>query len=192
MKPFTTFSPRRLQAAMTLLAAALANGCDSPVEPVDHAERGILTVFYHELGGPGWTYGDNWLTDAPFDSWYGVETDSEGNVTGLNLADNGLKGRIPDGLGMLTTLRNLDLRGNLRDGIAGPIPPELGDLRSLERLDLRFNQLTGSIPPELGDLQDLGYLSLAGNYLTGSIPPELGNLQDLDTLELWWNELRAS
>jgi len=163
--------PRRASSTWPLLVAALANGCDGPVDP-EPAERRILTVLYHELGGPGWTYSDNWLTDAPFDSWYGVATDPEGNVTGLSLGGNGLKGRIPAGLGMLTALRNLDLGGNLRDGITGAIPAELGNLRNLERLDLRFNQLAGSIPPELGDLHDLAYLSLAGNHLTGSIPPE--------------------
>ena len=174
-----------------LLVAALATGCDDPVDP-EPAERRILTAFYHELGGPGWTHSDNWLTDAPFDSWYGIETDSEGNVTGLSLGGNGLKGRIPAGLGMLAALRNMDLRGNLRDGITGAIPAELGNLRNLERLDLRFNQLIGSIPPEIGDLHDLAYLSLAGNHLTGSIPPELGNLRNLDTLALWWNGLTGT
>ncbi len=180
--------PRRASCTWPFLVAALATGCDGPVDP-EPAEHRILTVLYHELGGPGWEYSDNWLTDAPLDSWYGVATDSEGNVTGLSLGGNGLKGRIPARLGMLTALRNLDLGGNLRDGITGAIPAELGNLRHLERLDLRFNQLTGSIPPELGDLHDLAYLSLAGNHLTGSIPPELGNLGNLHTLNLMWNTL---
>lgn len=191
MRPTNRTVPRGVRFAFLLAVVAPAAGCDDPAEPapVEVDAREVLTVFYHELGGPDWTYRDNWLTNAPFDTWYGVETDSEGNVTGLNLGGNRLKGRIPAVLGMLTTLRNLDLRGNGRDRIAGPIPAELGMLRNLERLDLRFNRLTGSIPPELGDLHDLGYMSLAGNQLTGSIPPELGNLRNMSYRVLSSNRL---
>jgi len=166
--------PRHFECALALTVAVQAGGCGDPAKPTEQDPHHVLTAIHDAMGGPGWDNRDNWATDAPLDTWYGVTTDSEGNVTGLKLGGNGLRGRIPAGLGMLTTLRHLDLRGNLRDGIAGPVPAELGNLRHLERLDLQFNQLTGSIPPELGDLHDLRYLSLAGNRLTGSIPPELG------------------
>ena len=66
-----------------------------PVEPPPgELARQVLTVFYQNLDGPSWANNGNWLTDAPLDTWYGVETDSEGNVTGLSLRNNYLTGSI--------------------------------------------------------------------------------------------------
>jgi Leucine-rich repeat (LRR) protein len=44
------------------------------------------------------------------------------------------------------------LHGN---NLIGIIPKELGMLKSLRVLDLGMNQLTGPIPPEIGDLNIL-------------------------------------
>ena len=89
------------------------------------SDRDILIVLHEATGGPSWTNGGNWLTDAPLGEWYGVSTDAGGRVVGLDLQSNGLE---------------------------GPIPRELGGLAELETLILFENELTGSIPPELGAL----------------------------------------
>ncbi|MDE2764499.1 MAG: hypothetical protein OXK74_17230 [Gemmatimonadota bacterium] len=197
--------------ASGLAAVALAGGCADLAGP-----RHVLTEVYNSLGGPGWDARDNWASDAPLGTWYGVTTDSEGRVTGLNLNGNGLTGSIPAVTGSLKALDTLDLGrnalsgsippelGNLTrlvylnlhdngrtlfaDGLAGPIPPELGDLRSLQQLILSQNDLTGPIPPGLGNLRHLLRLSLSGNDLTGAIPSELGDLNELAILDLSYNE----
>ncbi len=51
-----------------------------------------------------------------------MTTDSEGNVTRLDLAFNGL---------------------------TGSIPPEIGSFRNLEYLNLALNEPRGTIPPEI-------------------------------------------
>ena len=146
-----------------------------------------MTLVYDALGGPGWRKRDNWATDTPLDTWYGVTTDSEGNVTRLDLAFNGLTGSIPPELGNLQNLGSLRLGLN---NLTGPIPPELGNLENLEVLALNANNrggsngLTGSIPPELGNPQSLDTLRLELNRLTGPVPPELGNLRNLEDLRL--------
>ena len=109
-------------------------------------QRGWLLKFYEATGGPRWYDHRNWATNAPLSRWYGIRTDSQGNVTVL------------------------DLQGN---GLIGSIPPELGNFQNLDSLDLAWNELTGSIPPELGNLEKLTFLALWINQLTGSIPPEL-------------------
>ena len=155
-------------------------------------DRDVLVALYEATGGPNWTKNDNWLTDAPLDSWHGVETDASrqtvksGRVTNLSLDDNNLTGEIPSELGNLDYLERLWLDGN---GLTGEIPPELGNLDYLLQLYLDGNGLTGEIPPELGNLDYLGYLFLGDNDLTGEIPPELGNLANLKRLWLHGNDL---
>ncbi|CAB1108816.1 unnamed protein product [Ectocarpus sp. CCAP 1310/34] len=50
---------------------------------------------------------------------------------------------------------------------AGSIPEALGALSELKNLDMSKNKLTGSIPRELGGLGKLEQLWLSGNELTG-------------------------
>ena len=49
------------------------------------ADRAVLVAFYRATGGEGWYRNENWLTDEPLGTWYGVTTDSDGRVTELNL-----------------------------------------------------------------------------------------------------------
>ncbi len=243
------------------------------------SERDLLAALYHAMGGGDWHRNDNWLSDAPLSTWYGVETTSggagqkvaygrpsgverpgaisfgphadmlldsdsleeelaqlrshwkgadyrddadvapsaawapvrtttDGSVVTLNLAYNGLTGRIPSEIGYLSNLEWLDLNDNELKGaippeignlsslkylnlrvneLKGAIPPNLGDLSSLEHLNLRINELTGVIPPDLGSLTKVKYFDLSQNALTGNIPPELGNLANVNTLYLFGN-----
>ncbi len=163
---------RAVREGMTTITATAGDArSTAAVEVTNRQDRDALAALYHATDGPGWTYSDNWLTDAPLDGWHGVETDGGGRVTALDLGENGLAGTIPPELGDLSALERLELDGN---GLTGAIPPELGRLSGLKRLDLHGNRLTGSIPIELGNLANLEVLRLARNPLTGAIPPELG------------------
>ncbi len=118
----------------------------------------------------------NWSYARPVASWQGVTIGQAGRVTGLDLRDMNLTGRIPAELGELSALYGLQLDGNR---LTGAIPPELGNLTHLTILSLDGNRLTGPIPPELANLLNLGLLWLADNRLTGSIPPELAAIDRL-------------
>lgn len=152
------------------------------------SDRAALVAFYEATGGRNWTNRDNWLTDAPLGEWHGVETDSTGRVTTLDLQDNGLAGEIPSELGDLAALEYLDLSVNQ---VGGPIPSEIGNLSNLRRLRLTGNHLEGPIPRKLGDLSKLEELSLARNRLTGAIPPEIGRMSSLRWLWLSRNLFRG-
>ena len=145
-----------------------------------------LIALYNATGGANWNDNTNWLTNAPLEQWYGVSTDGNGRVAGLDLRKNQLTGELPPELGNLTYLVTLDLGSNQ---LAGKIPSELGDLGNLVRLYLYSNDLTGEIPSNLGNLHRLNLLFLYGNQLTKEIPPELGNLSNLNTLHLDYNRL---
>ena len=140
-------------------------------------DRSVLVEIHEALGGSGWRRDDNWGTDAPLDKWYGVTTDSEGNVQALRLQANRLSGTIPPAIGHLGALDTLKLFWN---DLTGPVPPELGNLRQLRLLSLGWNDLTGPVPPELGNLQALEGLYLNDNSLTGPSRPNSATSRNLN------------
>ena len=179
----------------------------------DDADRDALIAIYHSLNGSNWRIRDNWLSDRPLYTWYGVIGDEANRVFDLDLRGNSLHGEIPVEMANLASLGLLELSTN---SLFGDIPPELGNLDytwyhlgsgSSTRLiranpagagqpgcsplpgSRTANQLTGNIPPELGNLTELEGLLLSNNQLTGQIPPELGNLPRLQRLELSGNPL---
>ena len=175
------------------------------VQTTAPADRAALVALYEATNGANWKRSDNWLTDAPLSTWYGVTTGSGGRVTGLDLRDNGLSGQIPD-LSALTKLRSLNLAYNhlngqipdlsaltnlstlalTRNQLSGTIP-NLNALTNLSALYLQLNQLSGTIP-NLNALTNLQFLNLAHNQLSGSIP-DLSALTKLGALLLQGNQL---
>lgn len=208
--------PGKLAArtALLLLLMAIFAGAARGAVP-DSVELRVLTELFHGTGGPGWVNKANWLvgsTSADFATWHGV-TVTNGDVTRIELPDNGLSGQMPASLGELAMLRNLYLFGNalsgpiprelgnladLRDlrlydnNLSGPVPPQLGQLSNLRQLYLNDNALSGPIPAELGQLGQLRYLFLSNNDLTGPLPSELGALSSLLELLLHGNRLSGT
>lgn len=188
------------------------NGVVNCETEISTRTRRALAELYYMTNGQNWRNKTNWLSDAPFDSWYGVSTDPEGRVTALRLETNNLVGTLPAELGELTHLFTLSLIDNRLSGnipveisrltnltslqlgynqLSGRIPVEIGVLSMLHFLDLTDNQLTGSIPKELGQLTRLNRLRLGENQLTGDIPAELGDLPELHILSLYKNQLEG-
>lgn len=52
-------------------------------------------TLYHAADGLNWKRLDHWLTDAALSSWYGVNTNWEGQAMALNLGGKDLSGPIP-------------------------------------------------------------------------------------------------
>jgi Leucine-rich repeat (LRR) protein len=125
--------------------------------------------------------------------WHDVECgdDDARIVTGLTLQNNGVNGRLPHDLGLLTALTRLELtRFDLYfNGLKGTIPSSLAALTVLSHLDLSFNNLAGTIPSSLAALTVLTHLNLDANSLTGTIPSPMAALTDLQYLALSNNKL---
>ena len=149
-------------------------------------DKDALIALYEAADGDNWVSNQNWLSNRPIGTWYGVITDENDRVIELDLSDNELKGTIPSELGHLTFLEGLYLSENQ---LSGSIPSAISILSNLIELDLWTNELTGPIPPELGRLANLEMLQLGKNELSGTIPPELGNLTHLEGLGLFSNKL---
>ena len=118
---------------------------DRYVDDCENLDREALAALYHATEGPNWTNNNGWLTDSSTGEWYGVRVDGAGLVTGLKLASNSLKGRLPSELGNLVNLRRLDLSSN---ALEGPLPRSLTRLIHLENLLLADTQLCAPLEDE--------------------------------------------
>ena len=179
---------RRIGGGVWGIVLLLASGCTDTTVPGD-TQRAALEAVYASMDGEGWTFSDGWLTDAPIGEWHGVTVDADGQVTKLDLQENGVGGAIPEEVGELTSLVELIFWNN---EITGPIPAELGELTRLEILDLDWNDLTGEVPATLGSLENLEKLYFAKNRLTGPPPPSLGRLSSLTVLHLDCNDIAGA
>ena len=185
-------SRRPQQTSASESVTACANGVAVP-EP--QSNQGLVQDCAVLLAARDALAGDaelNWSADRAIRDWRGVWVVPGiwgSRVVALELPLSGLAGTIPSGLGGLTDLTELNLRGNK---LTGAIPAELGALEMLQTLDLAANRLTGAIPSELGGLAYLDELSLTANQLTGVIPPAVGALTDLGELNLSQNQLKGT
>ena len=99
-----------------------------------------------------------------------------------------LTGSIPEVLGTIATISQVDLSHN---ALTGTIPASLLQAWSpgLTDLDLSLNRLTGTLPTEIGACHTLQWLDLSVNALTGSIPRAVWSLPKLRFLYLNQNGL---
>ena len=90
--------------------------CKDEISSEEDLERKALEDIYYALNGFWWT-GDNkenWLSSKPVGEWSHVTTDNSGRVVRLTLInnENGSSATIPDSIGNLKHLQELDLGGN--------------------------------------------------------------------------------
>ncbi|KAA8536322.1 hypothetical protein F0562_028800 [Nyssa sinensis] len=114
-----------------------------------------------------------------------------GNLTllqNLELSDNSLFGKIPEGITKLTRLWQLELYANQ---LTGKLPVGFGNLTSLVNFDASTNSLEGDLS-ELKSLTELASLQLFENRFTGEIPEELGYFKFLVEFSLYTNKLTGS
>ncbi|WP_419947848.1 leucine-rich repeat domain-containing protein [Candidatus Palauibacter sp.] len=93
---------------------------------VQSQDRATLIDLHDATSGGDWTQSENWVSDEPIGSWYGVSVNAESRVTAIDLSGNGLKGRLPENLGNLAFLTDLRVNGNAE--LSGPIPVSLSEL----------------------------------------------------------------
>lgn len=190
LKPQTLlFTSKYMNWSKILLFALIfpfsfvVNGQSTDCPPISPIEQVALFQLYIATDGSNWT--NKWDTSEPICNWYGV-TVTDGAITGLNLADNNLKGTLPTWLCQLSSLETLALHDN---DLEGEIPACIGDMTQLKTLNLSDNNFTDSIPASLYNLTNLISLSLNKNHLEGIISDSIGNLSSLITLNLSENNL---
>ncbi|PHU19078.1 hypothetical protein BC332_10229 [Capsicum chinense] len=100
-----------------------------------------------------------------------------------------IKGHIPNEVGNINSLLDLDLSEN---NLVGSIPTSIGDLRNLQQFNLSSNKLTGFIGDHICKLHYLGAIYLGQNQLSGPLPNCLGNVTSLREIHLGSNKLSSN
>ena len=80
------------------------------------SDQAVLTRLYEVAVGDEWAESRGWLDSPALEEWHGVETDSLGRVTALELSDQGLSGVLPGGIANLGRLTSLRIDGNELEG----------------------------------------------------------------------------
>jgi len=76
-------------------------------------ERNALKMFYDSTKGSEWTDNEKWLSEyTDHCNWYGIECNTEGDVTHINLSNNGLLGKLTTDISSLPYLEVLDVSDN--------------------------------------------------------------------------------
>ncbi|KAM4080437.1 hypothetical protein ACJW30_11G016000 [Castanea mollissima] len=115
-----------------------------------------------------------------------------GNLTQLiqlNLSQNNLEGSIPSSIGNCQNLQSLDVSQNYLSGV---IPWQVFDLYSLSLLlNLAHNLFSGKLPIQVGNLKNIYFLDVSENHLSGKIPETIGSCFKLDHLYLQGNSFEG-
>lgn len=196
----------KLWQALSLLWWSLLWVCVVPIisEEDRQEERQVLVNFFRHNRSPTelQTHG-GWLSETKDHcEWEGV-TCHFGQVVGIQLSRQGLRGTLFSDLSKLPKLRRLELAENT---VGGSLPAAWTQLTDLEYLDLSYNNFFGGFLhvtthwPKIKTLElrstrvfgkfpanmstSLEQLSLGDNEMMGTLPTTICNLQNLTYLAL--------
>ncbi|XP_011032612.1 PREDICTED: receptor-like protein 12 isoform X2 [Populus euphratica] len=117
----------------------------------------------------------------PYLTGYLPEFQSGSQLELLLLAGTSFSGQLPESIGNLKSLTELDVA---ESNFSGVMPSSLGNLTKLNSLDLSDNSFSGKIPPSFVNLLQLTYLSLSLNNLRSGTIDWIGNLTKLSFLDM--------
>ncbi len=161
---------------------------EEPQEPEQTDECGDndrenLVSFYNATDGDTWLEKTNWNSSEPLDQWYGVDTDEDGEIVSLRLADNNLSGQMPTRellcLNEDTELKELALWGN--EDLLGDEPE--GFVFAIERAVLRDIAETIDLNPEWFEDYEDHLFDFEDWHEGGVMTDEEGRVRELDFTE---------
>ena len=83
--------------------------------PFDVQEYEVLKQLYEETNGQNWRNNENWLSEKPLNTWYGITLDNDGHVKSINLQNNNLTGTFR--LNQLEMLQSVNIDDNALESV---------------------------------------------------------------------------
>jgi Leucine-rich repeat (LRR) protein len=133
-------------------------------------QRYALATLFYSTGDQLWCNSDSWLTVSDECTWFSKSHQpvcSDGVYINLDLKDNCLQNVQLDDIFLLSSLRSLNLSGNVFT--TGSFPDAIFRLTSLTALSLVSTDINGTFPEGLKDLSNLEVLEVSSNHLSGNI-----------------------
>lgn len=151
-----------------------------------------LVNIYTITNGKDWKNNSNWLT-GPVVTWHGIELDNTGNISSIDLSNNGLAGSLNSNysVGFLHPFGKVKKFNISNNKITGEVPASLIKLfTSLEELKINNNTLSGAIPNEVTQLTNLKIIDASYCNIT-EMPSNLSQLSNLEQVKLASNAITA-
>jgi len=151
-------------------------------------QRFALATLFYSLDAGSWSDKTHWLSyDMSECEWYSTLQDQRicndfGLYKTLHLDANGLYGSLPEELGVLSRLTELNLSGNR---LRGGLPSTVGIMTEMMFMELDGSELSGTIPTEIGLMTKMSEFYIHNNKIHGKIPTQIGNLSTV--LRVWLN-----
>lgn len=167
---------------LTSLRELQLGGCDWPAGPIPDALGNMSSLEVIDLSGNDRLFG-----------YIPANLEKLCNLQVLNLDCMNINGDLTKLMDRLpkcswSVLREVHL---LRVNLSGELPDWIGNLTSLSQLDLYQNMLVGPVPAGIGTLGNLAYLDFGLSKLSGMLSTQhFANLVSLKYLDLSHNSLK--
>ena len=146
---------------LTLTGITLPSGVNRSV--IDWA---ALWTLHYKNNGYGWNSRSKWVGSSPMGEWHGVTTDSNGQVTGLNLRNNNLRSGISGSIAALGSLGTLDLSCN--SSLSGELPLGLKNITTLTTVNICSTGMTLPSDQSFTDWKDGGTVTFTDGTCSGA------------------------
>ena len=163
----------------------------------DVMEFQALRDLYEQTGGDStWTSNVGWPIDwntttsiNEISGWHGI-TVVNGDITNIDLANNGLINNLPGTIGNMQNLKALNLSNN---NLSGSIPDHWSNLPGIEQVFLQNNVISGRLPLWIAtSWTGIRKLDISGNFIRGKLPEDIHALVKLESFVTSNNRLTGS
>jgi hypothetical protein len=111
--------------------------------------------------------GTDWFASSDECQWAGTTCNGNGTVSEIGLSNVGLKGTIPDDVGLWSDLTKFYVSVN---ELAGTLPSSIGLWTGLNWFGISVNQFGGNVPKEVSKWASIQTAFFHLNKFTGSMP----------------------
>lgn len=157
----------------------------------------LLTIWFQST--QSWNRATGWLEATDECDWFGIscnrtnygnEPSVQNAVIAIDLPSNNLHGNISSDLGLLRSLRRIDV---CCQTLTGSLPEALAQWTDLDYVHIGDNSFSGTLPESIGNwwsrIEEVGFDS---NRFGGTLPESIGNWSYIQTISILNNRFSGA